>query len=160
MLTVADVSFTTLASLLDRYGLRLVLQSDGDVIRGSYWGDSEAGIVGRSVYVRNDTPLHSLLHEAGHVVCMAEDRRSGLNRDAGGDDLEEAAVCYLQLALADEIDAAGRDRLMQDMDEWGYIFRLGSTQGWFERDAEDALEFLRNHKLLDKAGRPTFRLRR
>ena len=30
---------------------------------GSYWGDSEAGLRGNALYVRADTPLHSLLHE-------------------------------------------------------------------------------------------------
>jgi len=28
------------------------------------------------------------------------------------------------------------------MDAWGYSFRLGSAQAWFEQDAEDARSFL------------------
>jgi hypothetical protein len=90
---------------------------------------------------------------------MTEERRSGLLRDAGGNDLEESAVCYLQIVLADHIDGVGRDRLMLDMDAWGYSFRLGNTRDWFQTDAEDALEFLINHGLLSAAGEPTFRLR-
>lgn len=131
----------------------------GQSITGSYWGDSEAGIVGKHVYVREDTPVHSLLHEACHTICMDETRRSGLNRDAGGDDLEEAAVCFLQVLLADEIDGVGRDRLMQDMDTWGYSFRLGSTAAWVARDAEDARAWLQRHSLIDSQGSPTFAMR-
>jgi hypothetical protein len=90
---------------------------------------------------------------------MTEDRRAGLDRDAGGDDLEEAGVCYLQVILADHIDGVGRDRLMLDMDAWGYSFRLARTRDWFQNDAEDAAEFLMNHGLLSTAGEATFRLR-
>lgn len=160
MLTVADVPFAILGSLLQRYRLDLEMQADDEPIVGSFWGDSEAGIVGRKVYVRADTPLHSLLHETCHIICMTEPRRAGLDRDAGGDDLEEAAVCFLQLILADEIEGAGHDRLIQDMDEWGYSFRLGNTRDWFERDAEDAEKFLINYGLIDHDRTPTFKLRR
>jgi len=159
MLLVSNMPRAALDALLHRYGFKLVLQQDGSTIRGSYWGDSEAGIIGRTVYVRGDTPIHSLLHETCHLICMTEDRRSGLDRDAGGDDLEESAVCYLQIVLADHIDSVGRERLMLDMDAWGYSFRLGNTRDWFESDAEDAREFLMNHGLLNVSGDASFRLR-
>ena len=159
MLRIADVPLETITSLLQQFDLELFLEESDSAITGSFWGDSEAGIVGRSVYVRADTPIHSLLHETCHILCMTEERRSGLDRDAGGSDLEEAAVCYLQVILADSIEGVGRDRLMLDMDEWGYSFRLGNTQDWFQRDAEDAREFLINHGLLNSAGDVTFRLR-
>jgi len=156
---VADVSHDDLASLLQKYELCLVVGNDGEPITGSYWGDSEAGIVGTTVYVRADTPVHSLLHETCHVVCMTNDRRKRLHRDAGGDDLEEAAVCYLQVILADRISGVGRKRMTEDMDAWGYSFRLGNTLDWFEQDADDAREFLINQRLLTCSGRPTFELR-
>lgn len=159
MLRVADLPFDVLEALLQRFGLDLVLQEDRDEIHGSFWGDSEAGIVGRKVFVRADTPIHSLLHETCHVICMSGDRRDGLDRDAGGDDLEETAVCYLQVLLADQIDGVGRERIMLDMDEWGYSFRLGNTLDWFQSDAEEAPEFLKNHGLLSASGELTFRLR-
>ena len=159
MLYVADIARSGLAALLGRYEIELVLEADGRDITGSFWGDSEAGIVGSTVFVRNDTPIHSLLHETAHVICMTADRRAGLDRDAGGDDLEEAAVCYLQVVLADELEGVGRERLMSDMDAWGYSFRLGNTREWFQRDAEDAIAFLINHGLLSADGRPTFMLR-
>jgi len=159
MLRIADVPLETIISLLQQFDLELFLEESDSAITGSFWGDSEAGIVGRSVYVRADTPIHSLLHETCHILCMTEERRSGLDRDAGGSDLEEAAVCYLQVILADSIEGVGRDRLMLDMDEWGYSFRLGNTQDWFQRDAEDAREFLINHGLLSSAGDVTFGLR-
>jgi len=159
VLTVSDTGCEKLAALLERFGLSLVLESDDAPITGSFWGDSEAGVIGRSVYVRHDTPVHSFLHESCHVVCMDDARRDALDRDAGGDDLEESAVCYLQVLLADYIDGVGRARLMKDMDLWGYSFRLGTTRDWFERDAEDAREFLLNQNLIDGSGRPTFLLR-
>ena len=159
VLTVADVGTDGLQQLLDLYGLELVLQPANSAITGSFWGDSEAGVVGRKVYVRDDTPVHSFLHESCHVICMDEGRRAGLDRDAGGDDLEEAAVCYLQVVLADELAGVGRMRLMQDMDAWGYSFRLGSTRAWFEQDAGDARAFLVNHGLIGDDDSPTFRLR-
>ena len=159
MLFVSDVSRAAIDRLLLRYDLELVEQPSGAAISGSFWGDSEAGIIGRTVYVRPDTPIHSMLHEASHVICMTEDRRMGLDRDAGGDDLEESAVCYLQVVLADYIEGVGRARLMRDMDAWGYSFRLGNTRDWFQSDAEDALEFLNNHGLLNAEGEPTFQLR-
>lgn len=159
VLTIADVEFGDLVSLLSQYDLQLLVENDNEPITGSYWGDSEAGIVGKTVYVRRDTPVHSLLHESCHVICMTADRRERLDRDAGGDDLEEAGVCYLQLVLADRISGVGRERLMQDMDAWGYSFRLGSTREWFEKDAEDARKFLINHGLLTQHGEPVSALR-
>ena len=55
-----------LAILLERYGLDLRLVAPEEVIPGSYWGESEAGVIGARVYARLDTPLHSVLHEAAH----------------------------------------------------------------------------------------------
>ena len=135
VLRVSDTGRESLDALLARFELTLVVQPEGEAIDGSFWGDSEAGIIGCDVYVRPDTPIHSFLHETCHVICMTKERRDGLDRDAGGDDLEEAAVCYLQTVLADYIEGVGRDRLMQDMDAWGYSFRLGNTRDWFQNDA-------------------------
>ena len=159
VLTVADIGHEALSEFLGRFDLELIVQSTDEAITGSFWGDSEAGVVGPSVFVRPDTPVHSLLHESSHVICMDGDRRSRLDRDAGGDDLEESAVCYLQIVLADYITGVGRERVMADMDAWGYSFRLGSTRAWFENDADDAKDFLLNHNLIDTSGKPTFFLR-
>jgi hypothetical protein len=160
VLTVADTRFNKLTQLLGRFGLSLGLLNEGAAIKGSFWGEPEAGIVKRCVYVRLDTPIHSLLHESCHVICMDEKRREGLERDAGGDDIEEAAVCYLQVLLADLLPGVGRDRLMRDMDAWGYSFRLGSTRAWFESDAGDAAAWLLGHELITATGVPTFTLRK
>ena len=159
VLTVSDVGRDVLATFLERYGLELVVQAADEAITGSFWGESEAGVVGHKVFVRGDTPVHSFLHETCHIICMDGERRAGLVRDAGGDDLEESAVCYLQVVLADHIEGAGRDRLMSDMDAWGYSFRLGNTRDWFENDAEDAEKFLLDHGLIDRSGQPLFVLR-
>lgn len=159
MLSIADIARDEVEALLGRYRLKLYIEDDAAKISGSFWGDSEAGIIETNVYVRRDTPVHSLLHETCHIICMTEARRSSLYRDAGADDLEESAVCFLQIVLADQLADVGRDRLMFDMDAWGYSFRRGSTREWFESDAEDAAEFLRNHGLLTAAGEATFSLR-
>jgi hypothetical protein len=148
-----------LALLLARYGLELSLTAPEELIPGSYWGESEAGLRGDRLYARLDTPLHSILHEASHFICMSPERRAGLDRDAGGGDLEEAAVCYLQILLSDELPGVGRARLFADMDAWGYSFRLGNTRAWFEQDADDAREWLRRHALVDATGRLTGSLR-
>lgn len=148
-----------LAGLLARYGLRPIRVADDRPIPGSYWGDSEAGLIGDRLYLRADTPVHSALHEAGHYVCMDGARRDGLDTDAGGDYDEENGVCYLQILLADRLPGVGRDRLMADMDTWGYTFRFGSARAWFEGDAEDARDWLLGHGLIDADDRPTWRLR-
>jgi hypothetical protein len=156
---LAGIDRLQLGLLLDRYGVALRLVAPDVVIPGSYWGESEAGLESSTVYARLDTPVHSVLHEASHYVCMTPERRVGLLRDAGGDDAEENAVCYLQILLADRLREVGRERLMQDMDAWGYSFRLGSTRAWFEQDAADARAWLLREQLIDDAGQPTWRLR-
>jgi hypothetical protein len=141
-----------LALLLNRFGLELALTAPGQLIPGSYWGESEAGLQGSRVHARMDTPLHSVLHEASHYVCMTPERRAGLDRDAGGDDDEESAVCYLQVLLAQELPGVGRERLFADMDAWGYSFRLGNTRAWFEHDALHARAWLLAHGITNAAG--------
>lgn len=150
----------SLSRLLEAYGMQIERVSDGIDIPGSYWGESEAGLVGNTLFVRGDTPLHSALHEACHYICMDDERRARLHTDAGGDVPEENAVCYLQGLLADNIPGYDRVSLFQDMDRWGYSFRLGSAQAWFERDASDALGWLLNHRIIDHAQQPTGQLRR
>ena len=150
-----DVSLTTLAR---RYGLTLAVCAAGDALPGSYWGESEAGLRGNTLYVRADTPLHSLLHELSHFVCMPAARRAALDRDAGGDDEEECGVCYLQILLASELPMLGRERMLRDMDAWGYTFRLGSARRWFEEDAADARRWLQARRLIDDDARVTFQL--
>lgn len=124
------------------FELSIECVGDNTPIPGSYWGDDEAGLIGARVLVRNDTPLHSLLHEACHAICMSAQRRAALHTDAGGDDAEENAVCYLQIVLADRLPGFSSQRCCQDMDAWGYSFRLGSAQRWFADDAEDAKAWL------------------
>lgn len=148
-----------LALLLSRYGLQLTLVAPEAKIPASYWGESEAGLRGEQLYARLDTPLHSVLHEASHYICMSPERRAGLDRDAGGDDLEESAVCYLQVLLALQLPGVGHERLFADMDAWGYSFRLGSTRAWFEQDAQDARQWLQQHRIIDAHRQPSGALR-
>ena len=142
VLRLASLPGEALMRLLSPYGLRVAMQDDECQIPGSYWGAPEAGLIGNTLYVRSDTPVHSALHEACHFICMDRDRRARLNTDAGGDDAEENAVCYLQILLADDLSGYSRARMLADMDTWGYSFRLGSAQAWFEEDADDAQAWL------------------
>ena len=160
VLCVGAVADATAVALANRYGVVLRQYATDEILPGSYWGDSEAGLRANVLYVRADTPLHSLLHELSHFVCMSPERRAGLDRDAGGDDAEECAVCYLQILLAEELPMLGRERMFADMDAWGYTFRLGSARAWFEQDAVDACNWLRESGLIDDGDRPTFQLRK
>ncbi len=159
VLLLNAVDRLALAVLLDRYGLQLSLIAPEEVIPGSYWGEREAGLIGSRLHARLDTPLHSILHEAAHYICMSAERRAGLDTDAGGDDLEENAVCYLQIVLADLVPNFGNARMLRDMDEWGYSFRLGSAAAWFRDDADDARAWLIQHGLIDREGAPTYATR-
>jgi hypothetical protein len=147
-----------LATLLARYGLTLEWVADDATIPGSYWGESEAGLVGQNIYVRRDTPVHSVLHETCHVLCMDATRRAVLHTDAGGDFAEEDAVCFLQITLAAQLGLPSQT-ICADMDAWGYTFRLGSAQAWFTLDADDARAWLMRNGLLTTAGEPTWQLR-
>ncbi len=148
ILTLADVGEAAVRRLLGALGMTLVVERVGAAIPGSYWGEPEAGLIGDRLHARPDTPLHSILHEACHWVCMSPQRRATLHTDAGGDVHEENAVCYLQILLADRLEGYDSARCMRDMDAWGYSFRLGSARAWFERDAADARQWLAERGLL------------
>jgi hypothetical protein len=150
--------YARLVLLLGRYGLNLERLPADAPIPGSYWGAPEAGIIAQNAYVRADTPVHSALHEAAHVICMDATRRAQLHTDAGGEYAEEDAVCYLQIVLAGELGLAPAE-ICADMDAWGYTFRLGSALAWFTSDADDARAWLVRHGLLTGDGLPTWRLR-
>lgn len=134
-------TLAALQQLLAEHGIRVARIAVGASIPGSYWGEPEAGLIGSTVYVRDDTPLHSALHEAAHVICMDSTRRARLHTNAGGDFAEENAVCYLQILLAAALGVA-EAAICADMDAWGYTFRLGSAYAWFTQDADDARQWL------------------
>ncbi|MEZ5530992.1 MAG: hypothetical protein R3E69_01270 [Steroidobacteraceae bacterium] len=159
VLRINGVDRVALGTLLARYGLRLRFIAPDEAIPGSFWGESEAGLVADCLYARLDTPVHSVLHEAAHYICMTPERRAGLDRDAGGDDAEECGVCYLQVLLACELRDVGRERLCDDMDVWGYSFREGPSRAWLAGDARDAHEWLRVRGIIDGHGALTWQLR-
>src|SRR5687767_14716907 len=149
MLLLADIPLDPVRTLLAQHGLALECVPDDAEIPGSYWGAPEAGVIARRVFARSDTPVHSLLHEACHLIVADPARRDAIHTDASDSTHEEDATCYLQVVLADTLPGVGADRLMADMDAWGYSFRLGSTRAWFEHDAGDAVAFLAERGLLD-----------
>jgi hypothetical protein len=142
VMRMGELGFDAAAALLAGFGLQVKRVSLGEAIPGSFWGDEEAGIIGDTVFARDDTPVHSLLHEAGHLIVLPAEKRLDIHTDATDSIEEEDATCYLQIVLADQLPGVGRDRLMADMDAWGYSFRLGSTRAWFEHDAGNAHAFL------------------
>ncbi|MGH8106033.1 MAG: hypothetical protein ACREO1_13390 [Arenimonas sp.] len=149
MLTLADIGFEAPRALLARYGLELLQVENGQAIPGSFWGECEAGVIGHQVYARPDTPVHSLLHEAGHLIVLPEAKRKEIHTDATDSVAEEDAVCVLQALLGDELPGVGRERIWADMDEWGYTFRLGSAKAYFENDATEAFAFLLERGLIN-----------
>ncbi|MGN7724681.1 hypothetical protein ACTJIL_02515 [Luteimonas sp. 22616] len=149
VLRLRDIAFADAAALLARYDLHLERVPDGEAIPGSYWGECEAGVIGSTVYVRGDTPVHSLLHEACHLIVLPPERRAVVHTDATDSVEEEDAVCLLQALLGDTLPGVGRVRVLADMDAWGYTFRLGSAAAYFERDADAAWAWLVAHGLVD-----------
>ncbi|ERJ20086.1 hypothetical protein SSPSH_000950 [Salinisphaera shabanensis E1L3A] len=149
VLAVEALGFDTLGSFFARLGLTLARVNPGQSIPGSFWGDEEAGLIGDTIYVRDDTPVHSAMHEAGHYVCMDQTRRDGLHTNAGGTYDEENAVCYWQILASAHLDGMDHERMCADMDRWGYTFRLGSAAAWFAQDAEDAHAWLVSAGLID-----------
>ncbi len=145
VLTLADIAFADAASLLARYGLVLERVADDTPIPGSYWGAPEAGLIGNTVFARDDTPVHSLLHEAAHLIVLPAERRAAVHTDATDSIEEEDAVCVLQSLLGEAIPGVGGARVLADMDAWGYTFRLGSAQAYVEHDADAAWMLL--HRL-------------
>jgi hypothetical protein len=137
--------------LLAEFGLDLIEVGLAEPIPGCYWGAPEAGVIGSCVYVRADTPVHSLLHEACHLIVLPQAQRTLIHTDASDCQREEDATCYLQLLLSDRIAGFGRARACADMDTWGYTFRLGSARAWFDDDAEDARALLIERGLIRAA---------
>lgn len=159
MKILSEIDNQQFSQLLSNFGLKVThLKLDEDII-GSYWGAPEAGIIKNQLFVRPDTPVHSALHESCHYICMDETRRNKLHTDTGGDYDEENAVCFLQIVLADHIPTMNQRLLCEDMDEWGYTFRLGSAQRWFTEDASDAFDWLLHYKILNSQKQPTWNIR-
>lgn len=153
VLVLADIAFEAAAALLSRFDLALERVADGACIPGSYWGDPEAGIIGNAVHARADTPVHSLLHEAAHLIVLPPERRAAVHTDATDSIEEEDAVLVLQALLADALPGVGRDRVLADMDAWGYTFRLGSARAYVEGDADAAWQWLAERHLVALPGR-------
>jgi len=149
VLVLADIAFADVAALLARYGLLLQRVDDGAPIPGSFWGEPEAGLVGHTVFARADTPIHSLLHEAAHLIVLEPARRAGVHTDATDSIEEENAVCVLQSLLGDALAGVGGQRVLADMDAWGYTFRLGSAAAYVGEDADDAWQWLATRGLVD-----------
>ena len=116
VLRFGDINPAELTALLASFQLEIIVTGEAEEIPGSYWGDEEAGLIKGRLYLRADTPVHSILHEACHYLCMDSERRGALDTNAGGDDDEENAVCYLQLLLARNMSSISEERLFSDMD--------------------------------------------
>src|SRR3546814_10719191 len=89
----AELGLVSLRALLEPLGLRIAEVADDLPIPGRYWGDRDAGLIADTLYVRGDTPVHSALHEACPWLCADATRPQSLHTNAGGEDVEEHAVC-------------------------------------------------------------------
>jgi hypothetical protein len=159
VIRVREIAADAITALARRYSIDVVFLEDCASIDDSFWGAPEAGSSHAGLRLRPDTPVHSLLHELCHIVCMTPARRQSFERDAGGSDAEECGVCYLQVLLSDELPGFDGARCLADMDAWGYSFREGSAAAWFAGDGREAREWLREHALIDGDGAPTWKLR-
>lgn len=148
MKTLHDVSIPALSTLLANYGIVLSITPANEAIPGSYWGNPEAGVIASAVYASSVTPIHSVLHETAHIICMGAERRASLHTDAGGTDDEEEAVCYLQTELAARLAGYSSDELFDDMDAWGYSFRQGKALRWWQEDGAAAKDWLVRHSII------------
>lgn len=149
VLLLRDIAFADVAALLARYDLVLERVAADAPVPGSYWGAPEAGLIGNTVFVRDDTPVHSLLHEAAHLIVLPVERRTVVHTDATDSIDEENAVCVLQPLLGAAVAGVGGARVLADMDAWGYTFRLGSARAYVEHDADAAWAWLAERGLVD-----------
>lgn len=159
MKTVRDFPDDQISRWVGTFGADVRWVRPGAPIPGSYWEAPEAGLVGDRIFVAPDTPVHSLAHELAHYICMPASHRASLHTDAGGTDFEECAVCYLQIHLAQSGLGVSRKCSFEDLDAWGYSFRLGSAKRWYEEDAGCERQWLLDQGLLNAQGLPTGRLR-
>lgn len=149
VLLIGEINAKALVDLLARFGLQVQFVKKDEPIAGSYWGEPEAGLIANNLYVRADTPVHSALHEACHWICMDDKRKKTVHTDAKGSVMEECAVNYLQILLADELAEMGRERMLEDMTAWGYSYREGDVRAWLAGDAADARQWLLNAEIID-----------
>ncbi len=159
MHSLKNIHPSALRPLFDLYQLSLGKVAADDDIPHSFWGAPEAGRLQSTLYAREDTPIHSLLHEACHFICMPANQRAEPSKDAGGSALIENACCFLQILLSDYIPGFNQAIHMHDMNTWGYNFRLGSTARWFYADSDDARDWLLRHEIINKQHHPTWQLR-
>lgn len=160
MVYYKNISSDSVQTLLNPYCMQITCVSSDQDIPHSFWGAPEAGRQQDCLYIRGDTPVHSILHEACHYICMPKDRRTLTQVDAKGSAMEENATCYLQILISDHLQGYNRSQLMRDMDAWGYSFRLGSANSWFTQDAEDAQQWLIDHEIINNDNQPTWKLRK
>ena len=159
MICFKNINTSSLVAVLNLYGVEINEVEEHLTIPHSFWGAPEAGRRNNTLYVRFDTPIHSILHETCHFVCMPKNQRYLDEIDAAGSTIEESACCYLQLLISDHIEGFTREEHMKNMDEWGYSFRLGSAATWFYRDADDARKWLLEQMIIDQHDQITWKLR-
>lgn len=159
MVYYKNLDSASVKDLLNHYGIKVNRFDNDTDIPHSFWGNPEAGRLHEQLYIRGDTPIHSVLHEACHYICMPSAQRSVELVDAKGSAVEENATCYLQIILAAHIDGYSRSQILQDMDDWGYSFRLGSAYAWFTQDAYETKEWLIHKQIISPQEDPTWKLR-
>lgn len=161
MFLLKHTSPEAIRPLLDKYHLGLTVVEKGSDIPHSFWGAPEAGRLQSELFAREDTPLHSIMHELAHYVCMTNLQRNSGAIDAGGSALIEDACCYLQILWSDAYGPTKFNKHihLHDMDQWGYSFRLGSATRWFYADSDDARNWLFQNNIINHLNEPTWEMR-
>ena len=97
--------------------------------------------------------LHAVMPASSLDAVLTSDRLGPSGQifivDGDGRYLTHARGMVPGQAFGRSLPELGQERMMQDMDTWGYSFRLGSTERWFAEDAKDAKEWLQEHNVID-----------
>ncbi|MDB2544126.1 hypothetical protein N9X63_03545 [Woeseiaceae bacterium] len=59
---IGDFENKELNNLINKYHFKLKILADHETIPASFWGDPEAGLIGKTIFVKKITPLHSFFH--------------------------------------------------------------------------------------------------
>mgnify|MGYP002063509748 CR=1 FL=1 len=109
------------------------------VRHGDSYADSMVGAMEAAELVLFPGPCDKMREMAGSVAGRFAAEALVVTAAKG---IEAGTRLRMSQVLADELPGFGRARMFADMDAWGYSFRLGAAQAWFDGDADDARQWL------------------
>ncbi len=72
VLKLSEIDHIKLARLPARYNLELIVVDNEEKIPGSFWGDSEAGLVSNKLYARLDTNAEDALNWLKYQLLLTD----------------------------------------------------------------------------------------